>query len=61
MAKFSEGARVRHQDGRTLSVVRQMPPNTAPGREWEEVEPVYELDDDTLAPEGELAALEGEE
>lgn len=59
MAELHEGARVRHSgDGREHVVVRRMPPNTAPGHEDEEVEPVYELDDGSLAPHGALVAAE---
>lgn len=59
MAELHEGARVRHSgDGREHVVVRRMPPNTAPGHEEEEVEPVYELDDGSLAPHGALVALD---
>ena len=57
MAELKEGDLVRTSDGRVLSVVRRMPPNTAPGREHEEVEPVYELEDGSLASHGALTVL----
>ncbi len=58
MAQHPDGARVRHSaTGAEHTVVRRMPPNTALGHEDEEVEPVYELDDGSLAPHGALNLL----
>lgn len=60
MAQHPDGARVRHHvSGAEHTIVRRMPPNTALGREEEEeVEPVYELDDGSLAPHGVLDLVE---
>lgn len=59
MAQHPDGARVRHRErGSEHVLVRRMPPNTAMGREHEETEPVYELDDGSLAPHSLLELLE---
>lgn len=59
MRELTPNSTVRHRlSGREATIVRRMPPNTAPGHEDEEVEPVYELDDGSLAPHGMLEVLE---
>ena len=58
MQELAAGSSVRHRlSGQVAQVVRRMPPNTAVGHEDEEVEPVYELDDGSLAAHGLLEVL----
>ncbi|HET8906189.1 MAG TPA: hypothetical protein VFN11_04410 [Ktedonobacterales bacterium] len=57
MSELAPGSSVRHRvSGVVAKVVRRMPPNTAMGHEEDETEPVYELDDGSLAAHGALEA-----
>ena len=57
MSELAPGSSVRHRvSGVVAKVVRRMPPNTAMGHEEDEAEPVYELDDGSLAAHGALEA-----